>query len=603
MGRRGYGHTEEGCAAASHGHHALSAGHWTGESTFFHCLALLGSAPAFNPALLAIPNRTCVVVEKKIHHLSVYLVKPAYSTSEQVIQGDACDEPINVPIAGHGSGKLYIQKTRPRPPRWASLFEELIDFKKLAVPGVSAAFFIKAHGHCFVLTFGQGRHLLKEDVFEERFGLLCALNSVDPKTFRCVDVQSLDAIDSHTRIQSGQETTPEQFGLNVEQDMLKAIVGKPTNPSLGNRMTGSDSLSVSVKMGLSDLPYLLDQYRQQFESELSPEDHQWVNNIAPIKSSAVISELEHALDESLSAGQLDGIWLSIPEIIEWSTVAGFTYTHGGKEIHSDINFAGFQKTLNGHPMTLDLLRARKVHCADADHNPTFRSWSLFKCLYAEVDLDGVKYVLNDGKWFRVAADFVVKTDAEFNDIPHSKLTLPEYKGGGEGAYNDSIAKADPSTFCCLDADPVPHGGPHGKVEVCDLLSANRDLIHVKIYSKSSVLSHLFAQGSVSGQLIKTDADFRKKVRMKLRAPFCDFFDEEPRHDVFTIVYAVISEHKGGLHLPFFSRVNLNNTRRMLRGYGYKVELLKINVDESYAKTTKCPPKGKGKETWSIEMPV
>jgi uncharacterized protein (TIGR04141 family) len=41
---------------------------------------------------------------------------------------------------------------------------------------------------------------------------------------------------------------------------------------------------------------------------------------------------------------------------------------------------------------------------------------------------------------------------------------------------------------------------------------------------------------------------------------------KPAPDAFTIVYAIISEEPGaGLHLPFFSRVNLNNTRKILRG--------------------------------------
>ena len=77
-----------------------------------------------------------------------------------------------------------------------------------------------------------------------------------------MDVQSLDAIQSHTRIQSGQETTSDQFGLDVEQDMLKAIVGAPRDEKLGTRMTGTDSLVVSAKMDLSDLPSFLDAYPQ-----------------------------------------------------------------------------------------------------------------------------------------------------------------------------------------------------------------------------------------------------------------------------------------------------------------------------------------------------
>jgi len=143
-----------------------------------------------------------------------------------------------------------------------------------------------------------------------------------------------------------------------------------------------------------------------------------------------------------------------------------------------------------------------------------------------------------------------------------------------------------------------HGGGHGQVEICDLFSIDRELIHVKLYGKSSVFSHLFSQGFVSAQLIQIDADFRKKVRGQLAAPFVDLIEinKKPGQDEFTVVYAVISEEKGGtLRLPFFSRVNLNNTAKVLRGFGYRVELLKIPVDDRYAKTTKLPPsKQKGK---------
>ena len=167
---------------------------------------------------------------------------------------------------------------------------------------------------------------------------------------------------------------------------------------------------------------------------------------------------------------------------------------------------------------------------------------------------------------------------------------------GEGAYNTNVAAAEPTRYALLDdTKKVMHGGGHGQVEICDLLSIDRELIHVKLYGKSSAFSHLFSQGFVSGQLIQIDADFRQKVRGQLVAPFVDLIDVEkkPRQDEFTVVYAVISEDKGGtLHLPFFSRVNLNNTAKVLRGFGYKVELLKIPVDDFYAKTTKLPPSKK-----------
>ena len=537
--------------------------------------------------------------EKKAYHLSIFLIKPAYTTIPEIVDVMSCETPISIEIKGYGNGQLFVKRSPPIPPKWASLFEDQIDFSSLKVPGISAVFAVEVSGRWFALTFGHGgRFLIRDDVFEERFGLLCALNSVDPKTFRCVDVQSLDAIQSHSRIQSGFETTPDQFGLDVEQDMLKAIVGAPMNAKLGSRMTGSDSLNVNVKMVLSDLPLLLDGYRKQFEADLDAKNHQWVNNISLTKDASLIATLEAALDDRLAAKNFDNIWLSIPEIIEWTTVAGFMYSKGHQEVHPDINLQGFLKTVDSDTaVSLDLLRQRKVFCADADFKHTFKSWQVIKCLYAEVDYDGGKYIFNDGKWFSVNSDFVAKTNIDYSKIPRSTLTLPLYQGGGEGFYNDSVAKADPTRYALLDdKKKVMHGGGHGQVEICDLFSIDRQLIHVKLYGKSSIFSHLFSQGFVSGQLIQIDPEFRQKVRAQLTIPFSDLIheDKRPVQDELTVVYAVITEEAGpDLHLPFFSRVNLNNTAKILKGFGYKVEVLKILVDDLHAKTTKCPPSKKG----------
>lgn len=539
--------------------------------------------------------------EKKVRQLSVFLIRSEYGSVDQVIRAEQCERAIEVPIAGYGAGQLFIKRTPPVPPKWTSIFADFVDVGSLVVPGVCAAFFISIKERCFVLTFGQGgRFLIKDNVCEERFGLRCALNSVDIKSFRCVDVQSLDAIQSHSRIQSGQETSPDQFGLDVEQDMLKAIVGTPVNPVLGHRMAGSDALSVNVKADLSDLPYLLDEYRKNFEADLSAEDYEWINNISMAKSEATIALLESLLDEKLLTKDFQKIWLAIPEIIDWTNVMGFAYTHGGKRVHADINFEGFCETVDPKiSITLELLKNRRVSCVDENFRDTFKAWSVYRCLYAEVDCDGAKHILNDGKWFSVASNFVNKTDADFATIPRSNLKLPKYTGNGEGAYNASVAAAEPARYALLDdRQKVMHGGGHGQVEICDLLSIDRELIHLKIYGKSSVFSHLFAQGFVSGQLIRCDPDFRQKVRAKLVAPFIDLLsvDQKPEQDAFTITYAVISDSNDeDLYLPFFSRVNLNNTAKVLRGFGYKVEMLKIPYDEFHAKTIKVPPGRRARE--------
>jgi uncharacterized protein (TIGR04141 family) len=536
-------------------------------------------------------------MEKAVHHLSIFLVKEAFSRSAQIIKTDDCNSPIEIPISGYGRGRLYIKHTHNVTPKWAALFSEATVLN-LRTENVGAAFLFKVDHRYFVLTFGQsGRFLMQDDVYEERFGLLVALNSVDEKSFRCVDKQSLDTIESHSRIQSGQETTSDEFGLDVEQDMLKAIVGTPLDHTLGGRMTGTDSLSVSVRMALGDLPHLLRAYKAKFDADLSATKYQWVNNIAEVKHSASLVEaLETALVEKITQKDPENVWLSIPEIIDWTAVRGFMYTHGKRGIHRDINLHDFLATIgSGQPVTVELLKHRHICCADENHQKVHKSWSVFKCLYAEIDHNQSKYILNDGKWFLVSHDFVDRTNADFAKIPMAKLALPVYTEGGEAAYNAAVAEANPKQFALLDDDAILHGRGKGKVEVCDLFSVDRQLIHVKRYGKSSVLSHLFAQGYVSAELLLTDAEFRGKVRAKLKAPFIDLIPEKrPNEGDFTVIYAVISDApQVGLHLPFFSRVNINNTARILRGYGYSVELLKIGVDPSFAKKTTYPASIKG----------
>ena len=536
------------------------------------------------------------VENKRLRTLTIFRIRKGVSQPELIVKEDETNKSFELSITGCNFAKLYTKRIAPKTPDWAELFLDLVDANNLGTnSSVSAILLVGVGDYTFVLTFGHGRHLVRDDTLEERFGLVCTLNSVAPDSLRCVDVQSLDAIQSHSRIQSGLEIPVGQFGLNVEQDMLKAVVGAPKDSGLGARMTGGDSLSVSVRMNLSDLPSLLRAYEEQFTRGLSATVYAWVNNINLVKrSSALIDDLNSIVVSKFRAEDYQDIWLAIPEIIDWNKVSGFTYQGSGKAMHSDINLDGFLSTLSEtSKVTVELLKTRKVFCVDEDYNRTGKAWSIYKCLYAEIEKSDQKYIFNGGLWYRVDEDFVAQTNGDFSNIPMSTIALPSYHGGGEGHYNRSVAESMAKKYDLLDdKKKVFHGGGYGQVEICDLFSKNRELIHVKRYGKSNVLSHLFSQGFVSGQLLQMDKEFRRKVVDKLSHEFKDLIDVDvrPIDKQFTIVFAIISELQSHeLHLPFFSRVNLNNTFKQLIGFGYRVELLKIDVDQTYAVTKKYPP--------------
>jgi len=117
------------------------------------------------------------------------------------------------------------------------------------------------------------------------------------------------------------------------------------------------------------------------------------------------------------------------------------------------------------------------------------------------------------------------------------------------------------------------------IEFCDLYSLDRKIIHVKRYGGSDVLSHLFAQGTVSAELFLLDSNFRVELNTKLPP---EFKLENPESRLnpgsYTIFFAIVYESDGPLKLPFFSRVSLRQAFRRLEGFGFNVGLLKIDVE-------------------------
>ena len=127
----------------------------------------------------------------------------------------------------------------------------------------------------------------------------------------------------------------------------------------------------------------------------------------------------------------------------------------------------------------------------------------------------------------------------------------------------------------MDRDLV-QSGRHGQVEFCDLYSADRKLIHVKRYSGSSTMSHLFNQGVVSAQLLHGERVFRVAVNEKLPEshqlgdPAAQITPSD-----FEVAYAVIAKPGKELTLPFFSRLTLRNAVQVLRGLGFGVTLTSV----------------------------
>lgn len=80
--------------------------------------------------------------------------------------------------------------------------------------------------------------------------------------------------------------------------------------------------------------------------------------------------------------------------------------------------------------------------------------------------------------------FIGRIDAALKKIEIGTEKLPVYNHGNEGNYNATVKAAD-ANIELFDKKNVSIGGPHDKIEFCDLVRGGRDLIHVKYYCSSA----------------------------------------------------------------------------------------------------------------------
>jgi uncharacterized protein (TIGR04141 family) len=518
--------------------------------------------------------------QEKSRSLSIYLLKKGHTTPQEIFSKPAELVSHRISLDGREMGQLYIKRTSSHLPAWLDLFAEALDPSGLGLANASAAavFVADVGKRRMALPFGYGWMLLNPSSYEENCGLKITLNAVDPDKIRSIDRVTFDAVAPHSQVQATRETSIGEFGLDVEQDLLREVTGTPRDATLAIRLTGKDSLHISVRTSLRELPELLRRILAQHSRNDYKQSFPWVDQVKEVRDPGEQQELEAELLKRLKGRNLDGVWLAPPERVEWSRLAGFKYRDSKKApLHPDLHITEFlDESGDVQALTVEDLKKRRALAVNVENDLPLHHWPIYRCIYAQFQRGTSDNILNNGKWYKVASDFRERIDDAVNQIPQSRRRFPDFEDADEEAYNQRVAQTDPATFALLDRDLITMPDHANPIEFCDLYSSDREIIHVKRYEGSASLSHLFSQGMVAGTLFHQDASFRQKVNAKLpRSHRLTDFRTQPRSREYKIVFAIVSRSARPLVLPFFSKVNLRNAYRQLSSLGYSVKLAKI----------------------------
>lgn len=525
-----------------------------------------------------------------VQRLTIYRIKNDWVKSDAFIRISQAEDIHEVTIGEGIVASAYTKAPPPNPPKWAGFFEGQIPPDSLATISTSSALLVvTVDGITYAISFGQGRYLLEPDSFADRFGLIVTLNTLGEDSIKSIDKKRFDAILKQAREQANKEANPVDFGMDIEQDLLRAITGRPADERLGRRLTGMDALTAVVRVDLETLPNLLRRYSASYESDAYKKSFPWVDHFSEVKDGTMITELDDLALALITQGQHDHCWLSAPDIIDWDRVHGFRYGFGKRcPVEFDINLSGCLRTLPDHkPLSIEWLKTKSIYCVD-EYDTPLAKWSAYKCLYAEVRHDDDTYLLSSGKWYRVTKDFVDNVNDACEAIPSCEYTFPAYDHESEGDYNQSFCNSASAEAVLMDKKTISHGGGYSKIEFCDILLRDKFIIHVKRYGGSGTLSHLFAQGVVSGELFQSDQKFREKVNHELpEGRKIPDITVPPAQLGYEVVFAIVSNSPGmRLTLPFFSKLGLKYAAQRLQAYGYRVSIAKIAVDDRRAKLSR-----------------
>ncbi|AON52341.1 TIGR04141 family sporadically distributed protein [Herbaspirillum seropedicae] len=525
---------------------------------------------------------------KSYRRLNLLMAKPL--DDGQTFGDLLTDAPVDeYPLAGDLGidGVVYVKQSTEKRPGWGPVLDEVTG---RVVPGLanrssSAVLLLRVDGDVFAFTFGYGRYLIEQSLFVQDFGLRAALNTLDENSLRSVDLHTIEDQPVQKKSQAARDSAVGVFGIDILRDVLRAVTGVPKSGVGLTQISGGDSMfSFSIDMEAADFPELARRAKGYYENDDYKTSFSWVDNVRKLKDDASIDALNAQLIQAISTRN-PGIMVTLPEIGVWDTILGFSFTRNKDGIRPVIQAGDYIDTIPDLAnLTIEGLKRDRLFVHDVDGNIT--EHSVYRCIYFEIaDGDKTKIIF-DGKWYEVDAIFIGRIAATLNLVQISSLVFPSVeiwdeegksKIESEGDYN--IRAAATLGYFLLDKKLVKTDRTTSPIELCDLLTPAKQLIHVKHRKGGSAgLSHLFAQGGVAAEIMLGDKAFRKKARTVLRGVNPAARDLIPLDGVRTadyeIVFLILGEGSATLkqNLPFFSKVNLAKTFENLTQRGFRVTI-------------------------------
>ncbi|NSL53945.1 TIGR04141 family sporadically distributed protein [Uliginosibacterium aquaticum] len=528
------------------------------------------------------------MADKPYRHLNLFMAKPDATTKTfaELLAPESNVSLYNLDPKFEFDGALYVKRSSEKRPKWSEVVDLItgVEIPYIGTKSSSAVLFLRTENALFAFTFGYGRYLIETTFFIQDFGLKTALNILNHESLRSVDLHTLEDQPVQKKSQATRESEASIFGIDISRDVLRAVTGSP-KPGINLRnISGGDAmLSFGAELDIEEIPGLAAQIYGYYTNDDYKSGFSWVDNVRRIKEKGLIDRLDATLVEAIKEKD-QSLVITLPEIGKWDSITGFSFTRSKSTVSPTIQIDSYYSGIDVDSVSIESVKRDRlfvfdIHEDESDH-------SIYKCIYFEKSEAEKTYVLFCGIWYEIDNTFMGRINSTLDQIEISDLDFPaieiwdeagDKKIETEGDYN--IRAANAHGYHLLDKKLIKSNKTTSSIELCDLLTPNKQLIHVKHRKGGSAgLSHLFAQGSVSAEIMLGDKAFRKAARTvlaRINATARDIIPlDNPRSVDYEVVFLILGDEKATVkgNLPFFSKVNLSRAYENLSQRGFPVKI-------------------------------
>jgi len=526
-----------------------------------------------------------MIEEKKFNNnLRIALIKKDYTEFNQIIESKEMNS-----IGVNSNKTIYYVKYPPKEPKWVnSFFNDNKKLKELYSSNAKVLLLVKIlitenENRIFAIFFGYGRSLMKKECIEDRFGLKVVLNSSPKGSIRKIKKTELVNNIKKCDEQMPSISSINDFEFNFDGDLIEEVTcNSRNNVYVKGTICGGDVLVLNQNVNIEKIDEFLLRTYNQYILDTYKENFEWIDNIKSIKDNELINKLNKELINLLNAGD-EKIKMAVPDNINWERIDHFKYKNCDNE--DDVYIKKIIDSYREKIESIEQLKKSRVKAIGNQNEEEINSWQVYECIVGEIRNDNKVYYITNGKWFEIKADFVEKINKEYENTPigtvdfesfANKMDVSEY---GEKEYNEDFVNRHSKDYLNLDRKVITLEHSYSKIEICDILSKDKKLIHVKQYHGSAVLSHLFNQGKVSATLL-LEKDFLNKVNAKIEEvlkesgridQLNDFIINNPNE--YEVIFAIIKYDESRLpDIPFFSKLTFCDTKRNLIKLKYNVSI-------------------------------